>query len=120
MKKTEKAVLIEGLRTISAELTRLADVLDGKAEAPAEKAAEEVPAAEVETPKKEAPPEPAAKAKTATFEEARAAMAEKARSGYKAEVKAILSAHGVTRLSEITSPEELGKIVTEAEEIGNG
>ena len=58
--------------------------------------------------------------KTATMEEVRGLLAEKSRSGFRAEVKALLTAHGVEKLSEITDPVELGKLKAEAEELGNG
>ena len=110
MKKTEKAVLIEGLRKLSADVAWIADTLEGKAApAPAEE-----PAAQ---PEQEAP---AQEEKMITFEEARALLADKARAGYKAEVKAILTAHGVGKLSDITDPAELAKVAEEAKEVGNG
>ena len=55
-----------------------------------------------------------------SFEDVRGLLADKARAGYKAEVKAILTAHGVSRLSELTDPAELAKVWQEAEGIGNG
>ena len=56
--------------------------------------------------------------KTATMEEVRGLLAEKSRNGFRAEVKALLTAHGVEKLSEITDPAELGKLKAEAEELG--
>ena len=56
--------------------------------------------------------------KTATMEEVRGLLAEKSRSGFRAEVRALLTAHGVEKLSEITDPAELGKLKAEAEELG--
>ena len=56
--------------------------------------------------------------KTATMEEVRGLLAEKSRSGFRAEVKALLTAHGVEKLSEITDPVELGKLQEEAGKIG--
>ena len=50
----------------------------------------------------------------------RAILAEKSRTGFRAEVKAILTAHGVKQLSDVKSPEEFAAIVAEAEVIGNG
>ena len=58
-------------------------------------------------------------ARTFTFEEVRGILADKSRSGYRAEVKAILTAHGVGKLSEITDPAELAAVAAEAEVIGN-
>ena len=55
---------------------------------------------------------------TATLEQVRGVLAEKARIGYRAEVKALLSAHGAKQLSDITDPAELGALKKEAEELG--
>ncbi len=52
--------------------------------------------------------------KTASLEEVRGLLAEKARSGYRAEVKALLTAHGVNQLSDISDPVELGRLMEEA------
>ncbi len=79
-------------------------------EAPAEPA----PAKQTEPMKAEAE-EP----RTATMEQVRGLLAEKSRSGFRAEVKALLTAHGVEKLSEITDPAELGRLLGEAEAIGN-
>ena len=121
MKKTEKAVLIEGLRKLSADAAWIADTLEGKV---TPDAAEETPIEDVtakpEEETKEAPEAPAEEKKEVTFEDVRALLADKARAGYKAEVKALLTSHGVNKLSEITDPEELSKVVQEAEGIGNG
>ena len=66
-------------------------------------------------------PEQAAEpAKVYTYEEVRAILAEKSRTGFRAEVKALLTAHGVKQLSEVTDPEVYAAIVAESEEIGNG
>ena len=61
-----------------------------------------------------------APAKVYTYEEVRAILAEKSRTGFRAEVKAILTAHGVKQLSDVQTPEEFAAIVAEAEVIGNG
>ena len=55
---------------------------------------------------------------TASLEQVRGLLAEKSRSGYRAEVKALLTAHGVERLSDISDPAELGKLLEEATKIG--
>ena len=55
--------------------------------------------------------------KVYTFEEARAVLAEKARSGFRAEVKALLAKRNVEQLSDITDPAELTALVMEAEQI---
>ncbi len=54
-----------------------------------------------------------------TYEDVRAVMAEKARTGYRAEVKALLTAHGVSQLSD-ADPAIYAQLLAEAEEIGNG
>ena len=50
-----------------------------------------------------------------TYEQVRAILAEKARTGYRAEVKSLLTKHGVKQLSEITAPEEYAELLKEAE-----
>lgn len=57
-------------------------------------------------------------APAATLEQVREIMAEKARTGYRAEVKALLTTHGAKQLSDITDPVELGVMMAEAEKIG--
>ena len=54
----------------------------------------------------------------ATLEQVRSMLAEKSRKGFRAEVKALITAHGVDRLSEIRDPAELGKLMEEATKIG--
>ena len=84
----------------------------------AKEASEEAPA-ETAPVKQEEPVKMETEArKTATMEEVRGLLAEKSRSGFRAEVKALLTAHGVEKLSEITDPAELGKLLGEAEQIG--
>ena len=58
-------------------------------------------------------------AKVYTYEEVRAILAEKSRTGFRAEVKALLTAHGVKQLSDVNDPEVYADIVAEAEGIGN-
>ena len=109
MTKKEMKVLAEGLRRLSADIAEIADALEGKTAVPAKE--EPVPAPA---------PIPEAPAKTWTFEEVRGLLADKARSGFRAEVKALLTAHGADRLSDIKDPAELSAIAKEAEVIGNG
>ena len=82
-------------------------------EASDEASAETAPATQTEPVKteSEAP-------QTATMEDVRGLLAEKSRSGFRTEVKALLTAHGVEKLSEITDPAELGRLKAEAEELG--
>ena len=94
----DKKVLIDGLKKLSADMADLAAQLDGA------DAQQDVPA---EKP-------------TYTYEDVRAILAEKSRTGFRAEVKAILTAHGVKQLSDVKSPEEFAAIVAEAEVIRNG
>ena len=107
MTKKDKQVLIEGLKKLSADVADIATLLEGT-EAPAKK--QDVPATEEAT----------APAKVYSYEEVRAILAEKSRTGFRAEVKAILTAHGVKQLSDVQAPEEFAAIVAEAEVIGNG
>lgn len=110
MERSEKAILIEGLRKLSADAAQIADALEGKPEEapamPTEEAAAEEPAKE--------------ETKNYSLEQVRRILADKARSGYRAEVKAIIAAHGAERLSDITDPEVLSLIAKEAEVVGNG
>ena len=110
MKKNEMAILIEGLRRLSADVLQIAEALEGKPE--------EAPVTAAEA----APSESTAKEETKTYslEEVRRILADKSRSGYRAEVKALLTAHGASRLSDITDPAALSALALEAEVIGNG
>lgn len=54
----------------------------------------------------------------ATAEELRPLLAEKARAGYKAEVKKLLAKYGAEKLSDITDAAVLGAMMTEAEGLG--
>ena len=94
----DKKVLIDGLKKLSADMADLAAQLEGA------DAQQDVPA---EKP-------------TYTYEDVRAILAEKSRTGFRAEVKAILSAHGVKQLSDVKDPSEFAAIVADAEGIGNG
>ena len=112
MTKKEKQVLIDGLRKLAADVADLASTLEGSETAPQKQdvpAEEPAPAAAEEAPDK-----------VYTYEEVRAILAEKSRTGFRAEVKALLTAHGVKQLSDVKSPEEFAAIVAEAEVIGNG
>lgn len=105
-----KKDLVATLCRLSADLAVLGDLLESSMTTEPDKPATE-PAPEPE--KKEA-------VKLPTFEEARAVLAEKSRTGFRAEVKAILTKHGVKQLSEVTDPKVLAEMVSEAEAIGNG
>ena len=100
MKKNDIKVLIEGLRKLSRDVAEIADLLAGD-QKPEPEPVEEAPA------------------KVYSKEEVRAILADKSRAGYRAEVKALLTAHGAKQLSDITDPEDLAKLVAEAEVIGS-
>ena len=105
MTMNDNAALVEGLTKLVDGATSLIAFLKQQT-APPEDEKPDVPA---ETPVKEY-----------TYEEARAVLAEKSRTGFRAEVKAILTKHGVKQLSEVTDPKVLADMVSEAEAIGNG
>ena len=102
MTKKDKQILIDGLKKLAADAANLTALLEGT-EAPAVSAEESAPAP----------------AKVYTYEEVRAVLAEKARTGFRAEVKALLTAHGVKQLSDITDPAALAALMAEAEVIGS-
>ena len=85
-------VLIDGLKKLSRDIADIADALDDSDEEPA---------------------------KQYTYEEVRAVLAEKARTGFRADVKALLTAHGVKQLSDVSDAAGLAEIMAEAEGIGN-
>ena len=107
MTKKDKSVLIEALKKLSADVADIATLLEGT----------EAPAKKQDVPVEEAVPAPA---KVYSYEEVRAILAEKSRTGFRAEVKAILTAHGVKQLSDVKDPEVFAAILAEAEVIGNG
>ena len=114
MTKKDKMVLIDGLKKLSQDIADIASVLEGADTAPPKKQDE---------PAKDSAPEPekaAALEKVYTYEEVRAILAEKSRTGFRAEVKSLLTAHGVKQLSDVTEPEVFAALVAEAEGIGNG
>ena len=104
MTKKDKATLVEGLKRICADVAILVSLFE---EAPG---TQDPPAEE----------EPQTPAKVYTYEEVRAILAEKSRTGFRAEVKALLTKHGVTQLSDVKEPEVFAAIVAEAEGIGVG
>ncbi len=120
MKKKDLSILIDGFRRLSADAAEIAELLSGT-ESNAKKNEVE-PVVESETQAEvhasaitlEETPE-----KVYTFEEVRGILADKARSGFRAEVKALLTSHGVKQLSEINDPVVLASLVTESEAFGN-
>ena len=88
--------VIEDIRSLGNSLQILADELAGNDSN--EEQIHEEPQAEVTKPvKAEQPAEP----KTISFEDLRAALANKARAGFTTEVKALISKYGAARLSDI-------------------
>ena len=57
--------------------------------------------------------------KPLAFDEVRALLAQKARDGFKDQIKAILERHGSAKLSEL-APSAYEAVVAEAEALGNG
>ena len=102
MENKEMAILIEGIKKLSKDAAQLAELLEKAQTLEPEPATEEVPDKEY------------------SLEEVRSILADKSRTGFRAEVKALLTAHGVKQLSEITDPKELASLVKEAAVIGNG
>ena len=111
MTKRDKSILIDGLKKLSQDAADIAAALEGADAAQAKK--QEAPAPEPEQAQTAEP------AKAVTYEEVRAILAEKSRTGYRAEVKALLTEHGVKQLSDITEPAALAALMAEAEVIGS-
>ena len=119
MTNEERKVLVEGFTQLALAFGFMARFLEeGTSEHVSDNdtnnAAEQAP-----EPTPTEPPVPVQE-KTYTYEEVRAILAEKARTGFRAEVKAILTAHGIKQLSDVKDQETFAAIVKEAEEIGNG
>ena len=109
MKKSDKTVLSEGLRKLSTLAAEIADQLDGVTDTPSKKAEEPAPVSVVEEPKKA----------TVTKEDVRAILADKSRSGFRAEVKALLTEFRAEKLSDITDPDTLAALAEKAMVIGS-
>ncbi len=114
MKKKDITVLIDGFRRLSADAAEIAELLSGT-ETSSKKTAEVQTEPETPPPAAEETP-----VKVYTFEEVRGILSDKARSGFRAEVKALLTSHGVKQLSDITDPAVFAELVAEAEVLGNG
>ena len=100
MTKKDKATLAQGLKRICTDVAVLVALFEDD-ESPGNR---DVPAGK----------EPEASGKVYTYEEVRAILAEKSRTGFRAEVKAILTRHGVTQLSDVRDPKIFAAIVEEA------
>lgn len=107
MTKKDKAVLVDGLKKLSQDIAEIAAALEGA----------EAKAKTQEAPAPDPIPAPAEPERVVTKEELRAFLAEKARNGFRAEIKAMLAKYGVERLSEVDDPATLSVMMTEAEEI---
>ena len=116
-KMNELSMLVDELKKCGETLVGLseglADLFSGSAEEkqPIKKSAAKKKSSE--EPKPEAPEE-----KALTLEDVRAVCADKSRSGFTAEVKAILNKHGVEKLSEV-NPAEYKALLAEVEVLGN-
>ena len=100
MTKKEMEELVKWLKRICGDFAALTALFEDGMAHPDEAAA-----------KDQTPQEPA---RVYTYEEVRAILAEKARSGFRAEVKALLTRRGVSQLSEVKDPEMLAAIAEEA------
>ena len=105
--------VIEDIRSLGNSLQILADELAGN-ESNEEQIHEEQQVEVTETVKVEQQ----AESKTISFEEVRAALANKARAGFTAEVKALIKKHGAAKLSDI-DPSEYEAVLAESEVFGN-
>lgn len=108
MTNRDKTVLIAGLKKLSQDAAEIAAMLEEA----------EVSADAQDNSEEAAIPERTAK--VCSYEEARAILAEKSRTGFRAEVKALLTAHGLKQLSDARDPQVYAAIAAEAEGIGDG
>ena len=108
MTMDDKKILIERMSRLVEDMAAIAGILD-QALTPDGTAPDKAAEAPAKAPEKEY-----------TYEEARAVLAEKSRTGFRAEVKAILTKHGVAQLSDVKDPSVFAAIVAEAEEIKVG
>lgn len=95
MTKQDKKMLAEGLLKLSRDITAIAEALRSEARD------------ETQAP-------------ACTLEDAREVLAEKARAGFHAEVKAILTKHGLKQLSDAKDSRLYAALKEEAEAIGHG
>lgn len=114
-KMSQLAAEIEELRHCGEILIGISDSLHDLFSGP-DKTDEpkDAPAAEKPAPKKSEPEK-----KAPALADVRALLAEKSRDGFTAQVRAIITAHGANKLSEI-DPAEFPSIMKEAEVLGNG
>jgi hypothetical protein len=112
MNKTSELSLCAGeLRNVAQSLNALADsitaLFSGKGDE-----TESTPKAAV------VPPKPQPEPKPLTLAQVRAVLAEKSRDGHTTEVRALLEAHGVTKLSEV-DPSKYPALLAAAEAFGS-
>ena len=142
MTKKDKATLVEGLKRICADVALLASLFEdeGAWAGGPEGTGQTGPGGPVGTgpvgteeagpirmgrlaPSPSGLPDPSTPdtspipSKLYTYEETRAILAEKSRSGFRSEVKSILTAHGISQLSDVKDPNVFAAIVAEAEAI---
>ena len=135
MTKKDKALIVEGLNRICADVAALAAIMEsgrgGEEPMPvppilfqqpdSNQEHGDGPACSMNVELQDRPQRSVAPASASqhsplpTYEDVRAVLAEKARTGYRAEVKALLTKHGVKQLSEITDPAEYAVLMKEAE-----
>ena len=108
MTMDDKKILIERMSRLVEDMAAIAGILD-QALTP-----------DGTAPDKAADAPAKASEKEYTYEDARAVLAEKSRTGFRAEVKAILTKHGVKQLSDVKDPNLLATIIEEAEAIHIG
>ena len=114
-KMSQLAAEIEELRHCGEILIGISDSLrdlfcgSDKTDEPKDAPEAEKPAPKKSEPEKKAP----------SLADVRALLAEKSRDGFTAQVRAIITAHGANKLSEI-DPVEFPSIMKEAEVLGNG
>ena len=141
MTKKDRMTLVEGLNRICADIAAIAGILQDPETPSRSRGSPEpnakqltVPLEPVTTPETEpdppvpaetpeeppATPESPPQGEPATYEQVRKVLVDKARNGYRAEVKALLGKHGCEQLSDIHDPEIFAALIAEAGEIGNG
>jgi hypothetical protein len=108
-KMSELSLVVTELRTAAKSLVSAADSLTNLFSG----------SGGIKTPGQQKTETPAPKEELLTLEAVRAVLAEKSRSGFTAEVRALLEKHGAAKLSEI-DPEKYPMLVAEAEVLGNG
>lgn len=119
MKKKDAAALIAAFKDLSKSAAAVAAALEGTEKKEAQTETPAAPSTDQKTTESAQPvtDEPES---TIKFEDIRAVLAGKAGKGFREEVKALLSKHNASCLSELEShPEEFAELMKEAEAIGN-